>query len=338
MSNLISKSKLFMLTAEEQLQLDKINEQRKTENLDPLTELPPVPTEPSDEAIFSALSKKLGKPVSSYEELISKPQPTEADIQKEKEKRETNKTVWALQNNKIQEKKLKEFYKESEAPENLVFENFAKNKRVTEPNLTDDELKEDFEAVKKQFGEDEIKAYGETLLKQKYSDVFNLENEYSDFEESEKNNQSFKKKLETESPAFIAANNELLDKYSTDGFEIEVPLEEGQEPIKFLYKANKTITDKLKAAYSTEDKLTDAVKNGWDKEKQSFLIKASLINLDVTGLAKQIYEQTTLNREALLRGIPPVNKTGKTEIATPADEERLEANKKLAKEYFKQPL
>lgn len=323
-----------MLTAEQQAELETINEQRKSENLEPLTELPAKEIEVSDDVVFAALSKKLGKPVSSYEDLLPKAEPKPEDVLKAKEERETKKTAWALQNNKVSEKQLKEFIKESETPDSLVLANFIKGKKESDPDADDEDLKEEFASIKKRLGEDQINAWGETLLKEKYPELYSLENDYSAYEETERNNLTFSEQVKTKAPEYIAANNNLLDTYAKDGFEVEVPVVDGKEAVKFKYTVSKDVAEKLKAAFNADDKVKDAIKNGYDKEKQSFLIRAAAINLDVAGFAQQIAQQTLFNREALLRGIPPNSKIGKTEIGIPEEEARLSGNKKIAKEYF----
>lgn len=323
------------MTVEEQnAELARLNEERKSQKLEPLTELPAPPAADIDDAkIFEALSKKLGKTVTSYEDLTPKAPPTPEEIQKQKEERATKRTVWALTNGKVTEAELSNFIKEGGNVEGLAYADFAAKRKAANAELEEDDIKAEFETLKEKVGADTILELGNTILQKKYGKFLSLDNEYAAHETKELTTAQFNKKFAKEAPAFISANNAIVDGYQNTGFEIAVPTKAGGEPLKFIYKPTEEVATKIKAAYNSDEKIGDAVNNGYDREKQEYLIKATAVNLDLAGFAEQIAQQATEQREAILRGIPPAGGFQRKEL--PDEEEvRVKGNKETMAAHY----
>ena len=333
-----------MTVEEQQVELDKVNEQRKLDNLEPLDKLPEaaekvIPAPLDDTTIFAELSKKLGREITSYEDLAPKTitvtAPTEAEFEKQKEDRDNKKISWALDNGKVSKKKYEGFIKDAGNPESLVYKEFLQTRKAANADADENEIKEEFETLKTSMGEGVVRKMGEAILQQQYPEIFGIDNEYSSYENSQKQTAEFTGKLQKEAPAYIALNNKTIDNFVAKGIDIELPGAEGAAPIKLNYKPNKETAEALRTFLSSDEKVKSAVSGGYKAEEVTTVIEKALVNMDIQGFAKQIYEQSVFDKEALVRGIPPVNKEGKKPGADTTDEARYKQNSKLLSEITK---
>ncbi len=324
-----------MTQEEKDAKLKELNDQRQSEGKELLTELPAENTPPafSDEDVFKKLSEQLGKEIKSYEDL--KPAPpalTEDQLRQQAEERENKKTAWALANNKISEKQLKSFAVDSNDPESLVYADFYKERKAANPDAKDDDIEANFEIAKERMGETLVKSMGEALLRKKYPEVYEIDNLYNSYELSEKDNASFGSKMKTEAPAFVQFNTATVENYVNSGIEVEVDTPEGA--IKLKFEPNKDIAKNIAAFMTSDERVKAAVKNGYNKDEIQAIIKNSLINADLKGFAQQVYEQAVINKEAIVRGIPPSQRRLKQELLPNEDEQRIAENQKVLQARF----
>lgn len=293
-------------------------------------------TEIDDQTLLTAMSKKLGKEIKSFDDFTPKTEPTAEEIQKANEKRDNEKTAWALQSGKVTAKQLKDFADDNSNKTGLLYSDYLATQKELNPNVDEDDVKVDFEKIVSRLGKSFDKAT-DAILKTKYPEIYNLDNEYNAYEGSLKKAAEEETKIKTDSPVFIAMNNEILDGFTTNGVEIELPAKENEQPVKFKFEPPKDAIEKLKNKFGSDAEVRNAVLKGFDKEKQEYVLKAAAIQLSIQDFARQIAEQAVFNRDAIIRGLAPdKRRTASTEI-TVADEV-VEENTKVAKAYLRSQL
>lgn len=282
----------------------------------------------NDAQVFEKLSKELGRPIASYADLAAPPPPpappTPEEIEKQKQERESSKVAWALSNNKVDKAVYDKYVQVGGNPEAVVYGRFLANKQSEDPNVNVEEVQREFNDIKEALGEKFIKNIGDAVINNEYGSILNLENEFTEFETTEK-------KLKTEGPQFVEMASNLVNTLGA-GFEIEVLGADGQAPIKLKYTPDSEKVKALLQTLTTPDHVAKNVKKGFTKEAQEAIIRSSLINSDLPAFAKQIYDQAVFNKEALFRGIP----TGTfvpAPVMTPGEnEKRIEENQNILKQ------
>lgn len=287
-------------------------------------------TDIDDVKLFEALSKKLGKPVTSWDDVTPPAVKTAEEIQAEKDAKDSARVSWALSNGKVTKSKWEEFAQVSANPEIVIYNDFLAAKKAEDKDADEADIKEEFETIKQKFGTDLLKGMSEARLKEKYPEIYSIDKDYDAYEAAQKTNTEFTKKYKAEAPVYTALNNEYISKTITDGIEIEIPAgKDGEAPIKFTYKPTKAVAEKVAGLYNAEETVKSAITTGFTKDKQEFLLKTALVNTDIAGFAKQIAEQATENREAIIRGIPPKAGFQKRELTPTEEEARVADNLKL---------
>lgn len=331
------------MTDAEKLQLDALNEERKTKGEDTLDKLPesveppakPAVIEITDDLILAKFNERNGTDYKSFDELKPKSAPivlTAEEIEAKKEERENKKIAWAITNGKVSEKKLKAYSIDSNDPTKLVYAKFAAKKKEEKPEMTDEDIESEFESAVAYMGEDMIKEMGEEALRNKYSEIFGIDKDYSSFEEQETSNLSFISKKEKEAPAFVKVNTDTVDKYVNEGIEFEIPVAEGQPPIKLKIDLDKVKANAAKEYFISDDRINNAIKNGYESKEIDALIKNTLITTNINEVVKQVYQQAMTDKEALKRGIPPLSGNDRREFNTDLDIERVNGNLKKLRE------
>jgi hypothetical protein len=331
------------MTDAEKLQLDALNEERKTKGetaLDKLPEStePPAKTavvEITDDLILARFNEKNGTDYKSFDELKPKAAPivlTPEEIEAKKEERENKKIAWAITNGKVSEKKLKAYSVDSNDPSKLVYAEFVAKKKEENPDMSDEDIDSAFESAEEYMGKDVIKKMGESILRNKYSEIFGIDKDFSSFEEQETSKLSFISKKEKEAPMFVKANTDAIDKYVNDGIEFEITLAEGQPPVKLKVDVDKAKVDAVKNYFTSDERVENAIKNGYKSEDVDVLIKNTLITANINEVVKQVYQQAMTDKEAIKRGIPPLNGNDRKNFNADLDVERVNENLKKARE------
>lgn len=332
------------MTDEQKQKLEQLNKERAEKGESALDKLPEESKERNEpeiteDLILSKINEKLGSNYASIEDLKPKPpQKTEEELAKEKEERENRKIAWGIQSGKISKNKIESFAIHSENPETLVFAEFAEAKKEENPELSEEEIKEQFESYKDAVGEKVIKRLGSNIIKNKYPEFFSLENEYSAYESVERENMSFEEKLKTESSNYIKANTEVIDKLVNDGYEVELQGKEGEKPLKIKVSFNKETAEKIKNHLISDAEIRKAVKNGYKTDQIESFVKQALATADFDNVVKQVYQQAMLDKEAALRGIPPREGQERRIMTDSEEEEIIKENLKVVRNVYGKSL
>lgn len=181
-----------------------------------------VEDEVSDEALIKLLQKR-GISAASLEDLKPKIDPAV-----EAEKRENKKITFALENNLISKKEYDSYISDSSNAEGLVYSNFAKEALEDNPELTDAEIREDFEqtyaidsnteTLKYKRGQRLLAQEAEKLIREKHSKYFGIDSHFNEFEKASATSAKQSAKIKEQSPVYIKAVEDSIAELSNLNF------------------------------------------------------------------------------------------------------------------------
>lgn len=269
-----------------------------------------------DEAQLLAQLQKVNPNIKSLADL--KPQPSQEELEREKEAREGEKIRWGLKNGKFKKQELENYFAESKDPVSLVFNNFSEKVKAADSDLTPEQIKEMFderfglnkdpESWQYKNGQEELSILANQHIGKKYSNILSLENDYSAHEQSVHQQTSEQARILANAPAYRKDVEEAFSNVSVyrtkigdESFEVVLPTD-------FIERAkNQMLSD---------DYATSEIKKGWSKEE----LNATALNLayieNKDFIHQKIAEQYHWNRQKGTRGIvPPIgNRSGRPEV------------------------
>lgn len=180
--------------------------------------------EVSDEALIKLLQKR-GIAASSLEDLKPK-----ADPAAEAEKRENKKITYALENNLISKKEYDSYITDASNTEALVYSNFAKEALEENSELTDAEIREDFEqtyaldsnqeTLKYKRGQRLLAQEAEKLIREKHSKYFGIDSHFNEFEKTAAYSAKQAAKIKEQAPAYSKAVEDSIAELSSLNFKV----------------------------------------------------------------------------------------------------------------------
>lgn len=303
---------------EDDAETERIRLEKESKNND-------VKVEINDESVLAYLKSK-GKEVSSLDEILNpKTVPTEADIEKEKEQRESNKISYALKEGKFSDKELKAYFKDANDPQELVFSQYLAEQLKEDDTLTEDEIRTEFESKygldqkegSRQFkrGQTELSLLADNLLRSKHSKVINFDNEYNQIETAQLSEKQTQQKVLSQAPIY---KKDVEDVYndlkkitvSFGGKNFEIPVEQ-------------SILDKQKTVELSEDYAVNKIRTGYTKEKLKENALAALILENLPTFMQNAAEQYHQSIAAGAHGIPPLGEKDKVDAKTTERKETL---------------
>jgi len=341
------------------MSLEAINNMRKLQGLEPLTELPKeggaadaktpeqieaerlaaeakaktenqnnsTETELSDEQLLKQLEKR-GITAKSFEEL--KTPPTPPDPAKLAEQREAEELAYGLSKGLFNKKEYDGFVADTNNAQNLVFAQYHAEAKAEDPELTDEEIQLEFESKygldaepgtrKHKRGVKEINTIAESLLKQKYGKIYEAKSSFTGYEKQAQAERSDKAKLEAGLPVFNKDLEEVFGQLK-------------KIPIKFSdtesveVDALQSGLDELKEMMLKPDNAKKEVLSGYTKEELKERMFAAFLYRNFPAIAKEVANQHLMKHAAGTKGIPLLG--GKTRKDGEGDLVPTEAQKVL---------
>jgi hypothetical protein len=222
-----------------QLQLQQEEEARKKAEEEKNKQPEPkvfVADDVTDDLLLESLRRR-GISVASVEDLK---QQEVVDRERAAEERESEKLAWGLKNKKLKQKEYEGFIAASKDPRSVVYNLRLQAAKKEDPNLDETEFKDEFEEEfgltskpetrRYKNGQDTLNRLAEAALKNTYSSVYNLENEYSGYEQSEKSKRADQAKITAEAPQYKKTIDNIRSKLKkiktkltdTDEYEVDV--------------------------------------------------------------------------------------------------------------------
>lgn len=261
----------------------------------------------TDDILFAELSKR-GIKATSLDDLRNR---EELDRERLAEERENEKLAWGLKNKKINKKEYEGYVAAVSDPEALVYQIRLQAAKKEDPALDEQTFRAEFEeefgidqpttSRRHKNGQDTLQRIAEAALKHNFSSVYNLENEYSSFENSQKQLTAQQTKIKESAPAYkktidkvFSELKKVTTKFSDDDvYEVEV-LEDSMAALKGQMSEPAFASQQIIAGYS--------------EETLKEIAFTTLLRNNFPIIAKKIAEQHLKKHAAGLKGIPPVGK------------------------------
>lgn len=327
------------------MSLEAINNMRKLQGLEPLTELPKegaasetktpeeieaarvaaeakaktenqnnsADTELSDEQLLKQLEKR-GITAKSFEEL--KTPAVAPDPAKLAEQREADELAYGLSKGLFNKKEYDGFVADNSNAQNLVFAQYHAEAKAEDPELTDEEIQLEFESKfgldaepgtrKHKRGVKEINTIAESLLKQKYGKIYEAKSSFTGYEKQAQAEKSDKVKLEIGSPVYVRDLEEVFGQLK-------------KIPIKFSdtesveVDALQSGLDELKDLMLKPDSVKKEVLAGYTKEELKERMFAAFLYRNFPSIAKEVANQHLMKHAAGTKGIPLLGGRGRKE-------------------------
>jgi hypothetical protein len=313
--------------------LEQINALRRMKGEEPLTEMPTeegvnnppadentppatpkeedkkkedIVPEINDDAVLKYLQQK-GLSVNSLEDL-NKPV-TEADLAKQADDRESAKLTYGLNKGLFNRKTHEQYILDKSNKQQLVFAQYYQDAKKEDPELTDEDIQSEFAAKygldsepntrKFKRGQQEIDILSDIILKNKYQNIYKLDNEFDSYEKQTTTQKEFERKLLTEAPIFkkqvddvFSELKKITTKFSEDeSYEVEV-LDESLNALKEKFLDKNFVAQKISQGY-TKEEIKDIAFN-------------ALLSQNWPVFAQEIVKQALYKQQKGVKGITPV--------------------------------
>jgi hypothetical protein len=269
------------------------------------TEKPVEAPEVDDAAVLAYLKKK-GLAADSLADIAVKGK-TQEQLAAEKKQREADKIAYGLQKGKFGTEDFEAYIADSKDPKSVVFEDYKKEQLALDPELTDEQIQEEFEATynlneasdsrlyKK--GQKELALMADILIKQKHQKILSIDGEFSEHERTQREAAEQAAKIETQKPIYTKAVNDAFG--SIKSFSIPVADDEIIE-----VELDESIIAPFRASMLEDSFAIEAIKSGFSKEGIADIAQTSIIKQNLNQIVKKACEKYHLNRVAGTRGVP----------------------------------
>lgn len=299
---------------EERLAKEKADKEKE----DTSKNTPPEPTEEELEKLaLKYLSKKKGSEITSLDEILNpKKDPTPEELEEAKAQRENEKIAFGLQKGKISKKELESYNIDMSDPLKVVYEDFKADIIADNPNLTEDEIEEAFDAKYNQDKEDttiefkrgkkEIEILATNIIRSKHSKVLSLDSEFDQFENSEKSKTEIENKIKSAIPQYQKDVEAAFAKTA----KITVPISETES---FEFDVDPTTITEHQATLLNPDYAISKVKQGYKAEDLAQEINLYMLIRNLGTAMTKYADKVAYDKQKGTHGIPPVDGKESTE-------------------------
>lgn len=235
-----------------------------------------------------------------------KPVKTEAQLTQEAEQREADKVAYGLQNGLFSKKEYDSYSADINDVEQVVFDDFAADQLAGDSTLTPQEIKDLFEerfgltaeegSVKRKRGEKEIGTLGRQIINTKHAKILSLDNQFDNFETSEKSKNAEANKILASAPVYKKDVLDVFDELKT----VKVDFGNNEE---YEVEVSTEILDELKNQHLVTEFAAAQIKGGWDKARMKETAELAAIKRDFPAITKKIAEKYHLAHAAGTHGI-----------------------------------
>lgn len=269
---------------EERVKAKQYAEMMQIEYVDPYPELDAPPAEEetpkpelSNEDLLKLVSERTGVAISSLDELNRlKPQPTEADIAAEAERRNTEMLAFGLAQSKFTKEEYDAYQLALSNKKDLVRTEIVAQIEAAFPEMSPDAIQEKvanyfFENLEETdplrvARENEIMTLSDIKIKDKFKNIVNLAADFDQYNEGITNQTNFDRKVEATSPVYKADVSTALK--SLQKFSVPVP--DSKNPantVNIELSYSDTDLKEVEDLLTTPDQIKNAVKEGYTPEK-----------------------------------------------------------------------
>ncbi len=297
-------------------------------------EVPPVviaatPTELDDAAIFEAL-KKRGINVNSFEDLAPKPI---IDLEKEAEEKEAAKLSFALSKGLYSKKEYENYIRDTNDLQNLVYGDYYVEAKKENPELTDQEIQDNFLAEhgldadpassKYKRGVNKVALLADKMLKDKYGKIYTSDQEFEKYETEQKSQKEYKANILSKAPLYKKDVEDAVK----DITKLIIPFSE-QESIEATFKQE--YIDSVKNQLLDEGYSIDQINKGWSKDAIKQTAYTALVIQNLSEIVKDVATKYLYKHQGGTRGIP---QSGTLAPAADSETNLTENQKEALKTY-----
>lgn len=281
-----------------------------------------------DERLLRILSKKAGREIKSFDDLVNptKKEPTKEEIEAKEHERETNKITFALQNKKITPKEIESFIEDTKNPKQVAYNFFFEQQKELDPSLSNSEIKEKFEeryhlnddedSAEYKYGQKELIFIANTLIRSKHNKYLSLEDEYSAYEKLEQSKYNAQKEILEKAPQYKkdveSARSEIkkIKVNISENESYEVELEDGI--------INEYVSGMLTPEYSTK-----MIQSGYSVQQIIDTVQTAAIKENLDSIVSGVVNKALLKRQAGLKGVYPQKQTKAPQVFSLDQEKRV---------------
>lgn len=282
-----------------------------------------IPQEEMDEAsLLEILSKKLGRTVSSLEDLQPKPELTDAEKIAQQEKLRDEAISFGIKENLITRKDIENYSVDAaKDPRAVALELFTAQLKGTNPAITDEEINEHFtvwvmenepeDSPLRILKQNEIKNVHQNYLNSKYSNLLGIENGYSEYNTAIQQAQQYKTTVERSMVPF-----------ENNGQPYQMSFEVGEDKHSYSYKVKPETIAAIKTELLGQNMFNAIGKDGTDPIVVGEYIKNAILIKELPRLLNEIAEshksRAILDQKAGRQGVKPEREvlTGPTDAPT----------------------
>ncbi|MEO7048938.1 MAG: hypothetical protein ABI091_26785 [Ferruginibacter sp.] len=285
----------------------------------------------TDAQVLAYLKKAKGKEITSLDDFINpKKELTPEEKTAATLKREDDMFAYGLTQGLFSKSELSEFIKETANPTDLVYAAYAADQKAKDTDLTDKELREEFN---EKFGvdiedkEDRHYIAGQNLINKiaggiinaKYPKIINLDKEYSSFETSISKQKELDNKIETQTPVYKNDLNQIKANIKT----VSVPISEKEN---FELTLEDSVIEEVMSEMIADNFSKGKIVDGWDKDHLKQVAISTGIMKSLPKLLKDYSDKKELEKQAGLRGVKPAGKEeGRIRVAGELSENQKKA-------------
>lgn len=266
-----------------------------------------------DEKVIAYLNKK-GKAVSSLEELLNpKRELTEQEKAELAEKRDAEKFAFGLSKGLFSKKQLEEFITDTKNPKDLVYARYYQDQKEKDPDLTDDDIKEEFEekfslneepdSRRFKVGQNLLNNIADNIISKKHSKILNLENEYSVYEQAQSKQKESENRILSQAPLY----KKDVEQIRADIKKVSIPISDKEV---FEVELDSEIVDGIISKMLDADYSAHQISKGWDKESIKQVAKTTAIVESLPKIIKRYSDEQVLKNQAGVRGVIPNKERG----------------------------
>lgn len=318
------------------LDLEAINKLRVLDGKEPLTELPkveaPIITDPkeekipetekipvaeivaelTDDAVLKFLQKK-GITANSFDELVPKVVEDPVILA---EQRESAILTYGLSKGKFNKKKYENFVRDNSNAQDLVFQQFYAESKEADTELSDEHINVEFAAKfgldtepgtrKHKRGQLEINLLASQILQNKYKDIYSAEQEYNQYESSQKQQVEKRKKIEAGAPVY----KDTLDKVFVNLKKISAQVD--QDEVYEIQVLDESLNS-IRNLMSDPEWAAAQILNGYTEKDLQEIAYTRFLRDNLPFILKETTKQALQKQQKGLRGIPVTPAPGKQE-------------------------
>lgn len=272
--------------------------------------------------------------VTDLSELVKKSEfkkdPTPDEIEAAKQQRENDKIAFALKNGKFTTKQYERFIADSKDPIALVQAQYSKEQKEIDPTLTDAEIESEFNSKyglegaedSRQYkrGLKEINLLAENILKNTYSKIYEVDNDFNTYETEQLTQKQLADKLISDAPNYKRTVEEVYAGLK----KIEIDLGKGG---KYEVEISDEVINGMKQRELNNDYAATQIKKGYTKEEKAEAAKLTMIYENLPTIIQSVADKINEKRQAGSKGIPPLggeNAAPAAKKLTPEQQEQVD--------------